>query len=351
VLRVNFYSYVLLLIILLTIASNMGTLKSTAGNVFTICGSTYDTSNEEIAYWNTLTDEIANMARDAGYVVYELYGESTTKETILEKAQNTYIFIYTGHGKFSYDYYELHLFFVDNSGERVFDFEIYQNSNYYFYSLDYNERFVFLWSCFQAGGINYLENHIIGGIHDSSGRAYGMPYSWLYTTDLSTDGYADPYSEYGRVFIGFLRYAPIITYVGGSINEGLPGYNPPLYWFVKLFFFALLKQWKLLDPSGMSINEALNFASEIVWGTSFENTSLYCGYIIYDPENDAYYKGKMVVYGNGNYILINQRWNQNPPSPPPIPSSINNYAIPIVECYSSLTKLKIIMNWGVIISE
>ena len=256
--------YALFLVIILLACYTLTVLNTpsilgTAGNVFTTAGSTYEIDEMEKSYCNNLTAEITSMAREAGYIAKNIYGGQTTKSAIISASEESYVFFYCGHGRFELQTYYIVYYIRDDNGEKVYHTEISSASNNYFAM--YDERFVFLWACFQAGGIGDLENY------DTDEQS--MSYAWLHTTQLSTDGYTNPGGDYGRVFIGFLRYAPIITYVGRSINEGLPGYNPPLYWFVKLFFFALLKQWKLLDPSGMSINEALNFASEIVWGRNF----------------------------------------------------------------------------------
>ncbi len=65
-----------------------------------------------------------------------------------------------------------HWIIIDSYGNYVYDYEIYPRTS------NYVVKFIFLWSCHQG--------EVIGGLY-SSGRAYGMPFAWLHTNELSED--------------------------------------------------------------------------------------------------------------------------------------------------------------------
>jgi hypothetical protein len=108
-----------------------------------------------------------------------------------------------------------------------------------------------------------------------------MPYAWHHTTSLSSDGYASP--DTGEfTFIGFEGKAPYLTYDGlGATDAG--------YYFLRNFYYAALYLGYYY-----SVNAALDYAAQMVWGTSFANCILRTGFTI------ANETGKMKVYGNGN---------------------------------------------------
>jgi hypothetical protein len=90
-------------------------------------------------------------------------------------------------------------------GTGFFDKDIYPHSS------NASVRLVFLWSCHQGDEI--------GGFH-WSGTPYGMPFAWLHTSNLSSDGYRNPYSNpIGLVFIGFNGYAPYLSIRLGGVDQ------------------------------------------------------------------------------------------------------------------------------------
>lgn len=205
----------------------------------------------------------------AGYYAYNWYGNQTTRDNIYSAAYgngHTYsIVFYIGHG---WTYYEQQWFITDDGGEEIYD------KNIFPYSTCGNVKFVLLWSCRQGD--------TIGGTH-LSGTPFGMPYAWLHTTSLSSDGYANP-DNGGRAFIGFQGVAPFLTYDGlGAPKAG--------FYFLLYFYWAAIYRGRYY-----SIKSALDYAAQMVWGdsTGFEDCILRTGYSI-----DGY-SGKMVVYGDGN---------------------------------------------------
>jgi len=108
-----------------------------------------------------------------------------------------------------------------------------------------------------------------------------MPHCWHHTTSLSTDGYANP-DNGAFTFIGFSGAAPFLTYDGLGVSDAG-------YYFVRYFYIAAL-----LHGKSYSINMALDYAAQQVWGVNFVNCVMRNGY------NIGGYTGQMKVYGNGN---------------------------------------------------
>jgi hypothetical protein len=116
-------------------------------------------------------------------------------------------------------------------------------------------------------------------------RARGMPLAWLHTTSLSSDGYGSTDTS-GQAFIGFDGVGPFLTYDGlGATDAG--------YCFLYAFYFFSLDQGYYY-----SINAALDFAANAVWGTSFGNCILHTGYWIGSWPFSEW--GRLIVYGQGS---------------------------------------------------
>lgn len=181
---------------------------------------------------------------------------------------------YIGHGGYTLTY---HSYVLADTGDKTYDSWIYPESE---------QRvviFVLLWSCEQG--------NVIGGF-DWLGLPYGMPHAWLHTTDLSSDGYANPdYKDY--CFVGFDGAAPYLTYRGTDFTSGTSAYYP-LYSFAVEFYCALLKYY---TAQQYNVSGALDYASIQVWGVRFGRSVLYTGYTV-DGNN-----GRMVVYGDGTLLL------------------------------------------------
>ncbi len=177
------------------------------------------------------------------------------------------------------NYWEPHDIFavIDGSGNTVWDNEIY---NYQF--TDFHPvKLVVIDACYQG--------HEIGEtfIAQSTQSAWhaGMPQAWLYTTQLSPDGYAAPDGS-GRVFIGWYNESPYLSL-------DLFGTNDAIYKFFVRFFSKLYGYYTL--PAS-NVKDALDSAAQYVTGsTSFDNSPLYKGFTF------GIYETKMVVYGDGTY--------------------------------------------------
>jgi hypothetical protein len=242
-----------------------------------------------------LASYISDCSLASSYTTYNWHGSSTTENHIYDAAFGvghcSSISYYIGHGKNDKVVWliERHYEIVTDDGTWVADDWIHSHS------ACQNVRFVFLWSCHQGD--------TIGGTHFWSGP-YGMPHCWLHTTNLSSDGYANPDNN-GYTFIGFSGEAPGLT----CPEDGFAGCRS--YYFAGYFYkYALI--------SGVSINEALDWAADDTWleVDSFSNCILYNGFTIYGKN------GKMVVYGDGNLEIGSAA------STPPLPSRPPKYPPP-----------------------
>jgi len=256
-----------------------------------ILGSRYLVDYYEILTAQSVANDIAGNFSDRGFVVYNWYGALTTRNNIYTAAggvgDSRAAIFYVGHGDKEYVwnwagwiwYYELQYYMHDDSGNKVFDKDIYS------YSSNAYSRLAFLWSCRQGDEI--------GGFH-WSGTPYGMPFAWLHTSDLSSDGYRNPYSNpSGLVFIGFNGYAPYLSIsLGGVSRAGAR--------FVREFYRQLLYGCSEI-VGGVCVPQlvwqALDEVAYGVWGTTFSDSILYQGY---DLDGDGVIDGRMVVYGDGN---------------------------------------------------
>jgi len=260
----------------------------------TILGSTHGQCESEINSARNLANFIGNWSLDCGYITLNWNGPLTTVENIY---QATYgdgdpyaISYYSGHGRVR-PVWIIWPIFAENHWDIFADDGTYvADDHVYPYTICRNNRFVFLWACNQGD--------VIGGTHFWTGP-YGMPHCWLHTTDLSTDGYANPDGK-GYTFIGFYGVGPGFTQeVAGEANAG--------FLFVQWFYYCVLM-------NNASINEALDEAARNVWfdgdpNKYFSDCPFYNGFTI---GNDY---GRMVVYGDGNIKICDP-----PPKPPPPPA-------------------------------
>lgn len=106
---------------------------------------------------------------------------------------------------------------------------------------------------------------------------------------MSSDGYTNPDAG-PYCFIGFEGFAI-------PMSELIPDSGGKNYGdFVKKFYYYALRE-------GCSINQALDTASQDVFGVErFNQTTLYNGYIRYLP-GLGWWTGRMRVYGDGNNYL------------------------------------------------
>ena len=255
----------------------------------TVLGSRYTLTEWEEQTDSQLASFIFNCSLASNYTSYNWYGSSTTQANIYEAAQgaghvfSTSFYIGEGYNDKIVWLIEKHYEIATDNGTKVSDDWIHQ------YSGCQNDRFVFLWSCYQG--------ETIGGTHFWSG-AYGMPHCWLHTTNLSDDGYADPDNS-GYAFIGFTGTAPHLTL---RISTDCAGYK-----FAGYFYQAALK-------AGCSINAALDEAAFKVWNVDSFSDSVFCNGFVAGGVNTS-----MVVYGDGNLEIGAAVSTPSLPSPPPEP--------------------------------
>jgi hypothetical protein len=114
---------------------------------------------------------------------------------------------------------------------------------------------------------------------------------------MSNNGYEPEKADDGsQVFIGFPMEAP-------SLEQAMPspgsGGNPYYWWVVSFFYNAVY--------ADLSVNQALDAASNQFMGGSFETTPLWNGFIPYwynlPITNPDWLTSTMVVYGNGRLKL------------------------------------------------
>jgi hypothetical protein len=227
--------------------------------------------------------------------LYNLYGSPTTQSRVRSEAAHCeYYHDYTtvfhhGHGgKWGYGdeppwYY---FYYADAppqnpSAENIDDWQDIRP-----YTID-NHQFVFLWACAQG-------NEVGGPLDPEDHYGHGMPWAWTKRDDLNLDGYADPDTT-SYCFIGFENMSK-------SISE--PTGNGRYKHFLVFFYYYALETQR-------SIKQALDKATEMVWGSSngwhyFHQTELYNGWTEYVPGPNppgGEYDCRMRVFGNGNNHL------------------------------------------------
>jgi len=149
-------------------------------------------------------------------------------------------------------------------------------------------KLVFLWSCYSGIIIGETFNLNYNGyiIYDYDS---GMPHAWLYTTDLSSNGYYLPDGS-GNVFIGWYGPAPYLSSTVLSVDNF--GYKFLTGFYIKLYGYYT-------TPSS-DVNGALDYATYYATGGEyyfFGSSPLMTG--IVDPVTGV--GTRMVVYGDGSY--------------------------------------------------
>lgn len=248
-----------------------GLIPACQGKASTALGSTWEVPAYEQNYDSIIANFITQHAERAGYWALNFYGSSTTKENILDAAwgwgHSYAIAWYIGHGGYEDwwvwwpPHFERHKFIRDNEGGKVYDNDIYPETTCRFV------RFAFLWSCHQGDEIG----------KKAYGWYRGMPFAWLHTSSLSSDGYKYPDGK-GYTFNGFKGKAPYLA-------NYLDGVDHACYYFLGIFYDRTL-EYKY------SIRAALDYAANAVWwdAPTFADCILYKGTG----------RGQMVVYGDGN---------------------------------------------------
>lgn len=303
----------LLFVFFTSIISSVKTVK--AGKAATIWYSSYLFDWAE-QYWPGETSEATSVHAYIYYLFdtycdYEFlgnyYGGAASKNTILNTismVNNNYDYgavWHYGHGT-TYTIYGVykswfsprpyyipvtHYRYWDSFGESVFDYEIYPRTGLGAH------KFVFMWTCGSAQEIGYYDANWQNwfGYYIGTG-AVGLPFAWLHTNSLSSDGYANPGST-PCCFIGFYNSVrPLSVIAANGKTYGA---------FVKAFYRYALQE-------GKTIKQALDEAASEVWGNgyTFTNTDLYYGYWqwVPPPKNMTVWS-QMRVYGNANNIIPN----------------------------------------------
>jgi hypothetical protein len=128
----------------------------------------------------------------------------------------------------------------------------------------------------------------IGDIVDDHSR--GMPASWMGTTSLSGDGYAETTDYSDRCFISFMNISmPYRNWTGYNGNQ----------------YAQFVYQFYNYSLNGYSIKGALDQASLFSFGCPFGSSQLYTGYNMTAPNdlNQPWRISKMRVIGDGDYHL------------------------------------------------
>ncbi len=255
-----------------------------------------------------ITNLIISLSDDTFYEnTYNWYYDETSAENILFAAEgggeSESIVFYIGHGDIMedhIDYPDDNLYWIHTDDGSLHDevgaddyTPFYQDGIYSNTDSYPNPRMVFLWSCWQGHEIGYYEWNYE--------RAFGMPYAWLRTDDLSADGYQNP--DYnGHAFIGFQGKAPLLS---ATIWDEEDANYQFLEWFYTL---------ALNSSEYYSVNEALDEAAQQVWGVYFDECPLY-------EFIDEEFNG-MVVYGDGSIKIspIPSGGGGGSPYPPNLPT-------------------------------
>lgn len=251
-------------------------------------GSGYNLDPDEISLENSVAQSVESYSVIGGYLTSNYYGSGTTRDSIYLAANgmgtSASLAFYVGHGSTTIlRTREMHWCIFENNGGMVCDEDIFPHSS------NGNVKFAFLWCC--------LSGDEIGGTY-SSGKTFGMPYAWLHTTSLNSDGYLHPDSG-NRLFLGFYGKAP-------KFSTWNVAHNYPK--FVSGFYYAAL-----CNGRNWTVNQALDYAATQYNPAYlfFSDTDLYNG--IYHVEQDMYghsvwvFDGQMKVYGNGNIYLSSSR--------------------------------------------
>jgi hypothetical protein len=275
-------------------------LPSAFASSSTALGSTYrdDTPSDvwpgEVAAASALANQITNYASMAGYSAYDWYGTQTTASNIYTAAAGNgapyangvplSISFYIGHGGIENLVFWNQYFIMDNNGGSVYDSDIYTHT------LDHETSFALLWSCETGDEIGGTNWYLTGPL------AYGMPYAWLHTTSLSSDGYDNPDTS-NLCFIGWHKIAPGVSLdftqtLDGVVTFNTNAQNGIAYFLSQFYFYAVGCRY--------SVNIALDEAAQQTWAIpNFGYSVLWC-----ETKWEAVGgSGNMVVYGDGNIHL------------------------------------------------
>ena len=239
-----------------------------------------------------------------GYVASNYQGSATVKANILyqigDSEQNypNAAVVYFDHGVGSenpLDGGNWHYQVLDNSGESVYDMDIYDQT-----ALG-KTFFAFISTCMSAD-LTFAGPY--GGGHYASGAAVGMPYAWTHrivknrdasgfntAEHMSDNGYSRP-DNGAFCYIGF-------PWGSASLSQLVDENHTSSYYYlwVREFFYQALADY------GYTVRQALDKASLEYFSSNFFGTRLYNDFTAVWPGFPEGQHSRMVVYGNGNLRL------------------------------------------------
>jgi hypothetical protein len=269
-----------------------------AGRASTSLGMSWGDPVAEVQLDSSVCNFIYTLAVFRSYETKNnWYGASTTTNNIFAAAnacaQQYGIAFYIGHGGNYTQWNQEHWCICDASHNFVWDRRILFGgtpANPPDPSPPTNRplRFAYIWSCFQG--------NVIGGVyHDQQygNEYYGMPYAWLRTTNLDSDGYDFP-DHTNSTFIGWLEEAPWL--IDPIPWNGHDGQNASYYFLLNFYNSALHYQKRIC--------QSLDDASAAVWGySSYAMTGFRCGFWYTEPGTGETAWLLQVVYGDGSQRL------------------------------------------------
>ena len=242
-------------------------------------GSTYNMTEDEQNATLTVIAHMEYFFEQQSYPYCNSYGNKTQRESVLGNASameddyHRVAVFHHGHGGFvivddikHYDYFDDDWW--ENETDQIRDYAVYDETGLG------KHFFVVIWACRQGDLIGYM---------DANNKAVGMPHAWHHTPNLTSSG---PYC-----FIGFKDASMPLT------QESNRNASVIYRDFLTYFYYYALDQ-------GFSVIEALDKASDDLYGIPYTDTELHTEFTAYWPGNMTG-KGWMKIYGN-NSTHLNQ---------------------------------------------
>jgi hypothetical protein len=198
----------------------------------------------------------------SGYTVYNNVGNLTTKQNILNNAQNDAA-NFDSCTVFQYGHeVNIGIGYVDNTGTDVYYTDINSSVTNNKYS------FVLLWVCCQS----QLPNRSVG--------ISPICNAWMNngitgSSQNRTDGYNYPDGS-GQCFISFSGFSP---WIGNDTRTFEQRWTYAMKYFIGYFYYIAL-------VDGYSVRDSLNRASIAFFNTTYTSSLLYTGYDLWWPGSD-----------------------------------------------------------------
>ncbi|MFZ7138639.1 MAG: hypothetical protein ACOWW1_09520 [archaeon] len=254
---------------IVSLTTSISTVKADT-YVMPIYGSTLNITVQEEQQADTIAGSFASkFSTYAGYTTYDYFGSQTTKDDVLDNAEDfeddydhVAMFHY-GHGGYVWYKGVQHWDYFDDEGydygNQIRDYLVYPRT------AQDKHFFVIIWSCRQG-------DEYPGG-KDSNYLAKGMAYAWHHELDTATD-----------CFIGFADASMPLTQK--SEHHTWVTYG---YWLNMFAYYLTIDH--------MTIEAALNEASQYYFSLNWDDTELYTGFDAVWPDFGSG-EGWMKVYGN-----------------------------------------------------